>query len=267
MSTRPRISFDVRGWCNACVWSGTKKTLDWEARLQELTALLNRHRRTNGNFDCIVPVSGGKDGSYVSYNLKYKYGMSPLAVTVTPPLPSAVGENNLREFIARGYNHISINPDYEMMRRLNKAGFIDKGSPYHGWLCTIMTAVIQLAVQLNIPLIFYGEDGEVEYGGDMKNAERPTRDLTDHDKHYFSGMPPEFWAEHGISPQQLEPFRAPPISESQKLQTEIHFFSYYKYWDPQANFYYCTEHTGFSPNPERTQGPKSGRPLRHAHHI
>src|SRR5438045_167127 len=87
MSTRPRISFDQRGWCNACVWAEKKKTLDWGARQQELARLLDKHRRSDGTFDCLVPASGGKDGSYVAYNLKHKYGMNPLAVTVTPALP------------------------------------------------------------------------------------------------------------------------------------------------------------------------------------
>ncbi len=51
MSTRPRISFDKRGWCNACVWTEKKKTLDWESRQQELENLLNKHRITDGDFD------------------------------------------------------------------------------------------------------------------------------------------------------------------------------------------------------------------------
>ena len=84
MSTRPRIGFDAQGRCNACVWSERKQTIDWSAREKELVELLAKHKRTDGGFDCVVPVSGGKDGSYVAYNLKHKYGMNPLAVTVTP---------------------------------------------------------------------------------------------------------------------------------------------------------------------------------------
>lgn len=99
-----------------------------------------------------------------------------------------MGERNLRAFIASGYNHISINPDYEMMRRLNKAGFMEKGSPYHGWLCTIETAVIQMAVQLNIPLIFYGEDGEVEYGGSTETSGSPFLTLEYISRVWFEGQ-------------------------------------------------------------------------------
>ena len=67
--TRPRIEFDSRGWCNACQWMEEKKSLDWEARQKELLELLDRHKN-RGQFDCIVTVSGGKDGSYVAHTLK-----------------------------------------------------------------------------------------------------------------------------------------------------------------------------------------------------
>ena len=73
MSTRPRISFDEKGRCNACSWVEEKKCLDWDSRQGELTELLNKYRSSNGTgFDCVVPVSGGKDGSYVAYTLKHK---------------------------------------------------------------------------------------------------------------------------------------------------------------------------------------------------
>ena len=63
MSTRPRILFDERGWCNACQWMEEKKTLDWSIREKELMQLLNKSQSKTGGYDCIVPVSGGKDGS------------------------------------------------------------------------------------------------------------------------------------------------------------------------------------------------------------
>ena len=110
MSTRPRISFNERGECNACSWAEKKKKISWNKREIELKDLLDKHRSKNGEFDCLVPVSGGKDGSYVAYNLKHKFGMNPLCLTVTPPLPTNLGEQNLRNFVESGYSHISVNP-------------------------------------------------------------------------------------------------------------------------------------------------------------
>ncbi len=99
--------------------------------------------------------------------------------------------------------------------------------------------------------------GEVEYGGNMKNAHKATRDIEDHDDHYFSGKPPEFWEEHGVSKAELTPYHAPEYSQIMENNTEIHFMSYYKYWDPQENFYYCVANTGFEPNNERSEGTYS----------
>ena len=165
MSTRPRISFDERGWCNACVWMEEKKNLDWSKREQELIKLFSKYKSKNNEFDCVVPVSGGKDGSYIAHTLKHKYKMNPLAINVTPPLPLKLGEENLKNFAASGYNLIQLHPNQEVMRFLDKRGFIDKGFPYFGWLVAIQSAVIRTALNFNLSLIFYGEDGEVEYGG------------------------------------------------------------------------------------------------------
>ena len=118
MSTRNRISFDEKGKCNACIWAEKKKRLDWSSREQELKELLDQHRSGNKKFDCIVPVSGGKDGSYVAHNLKNKYGMNPLAITVNPPLPLDIGERNLKNFINSGYSHISVSTDINTMKFL-----------------------------------------------------------------------------------------------------------------------------------------------------
>ena len=100
----------------------------------------------------------------------------------------------------------------------------------------------------------YGENGEVEYGGDMKNAHIPSRTIKDHDKHYFSGKPPEFWKEHGVEDRDLFPYMPPTNKEIVDNETVIHFMSYYVNWDPQENFYYCVENTGFETNPDRTEG-------------
>ena len=156
MSTRPRITFDKRGWCNACQWSEEKQKIDWKPRQEELKNILEKYRSINGGFDCLVPVSGGKDGSYVSYKLKNEYGMNPLAVTVTPALSLDIGNQNLRNYIDSGYNLIQINPDADAMRILNRVGFFEKGFAYYGWLITVQSAVVRTAVNFNIPLVFYG---------------------------------------------------------------------------------------------------------------
>ena len=255
---RPRITFDTHGVCSACNFSERKKTgIDWVKREQELAVLCDRFRKSTGEFDVIVPGSGGKDGSYVAHQLKHQYGMTPLTVTWSPLRYTDIGRKNLNAFIDSGFDNILFTSSGVTTRKLTRLAFEHLGEPFQPFAFGQYNFPLHIAIKYNVPLIFYGENGEVEYGGDMKNAERPTRDLEDSAKHYFSSMPPEVWTEHGVSLADLRPFMAPPHSESINNQTEIHFFSYYKYWDPQDNFYYCSEHTGFLPNPERTQGTYS----------
>ena len=254
---RPRITFDAKGVCSACRFAESKALVDWTARENELKKLCDRHRKACGSFDVIVPVSGGKDGGFVAHQLKTVYGMTPLCVTWAPLLPTDIGRQNLDAFVASGFDVIQGRPNGQTTRKLTCLAFEHLGDPFLPFIYGQTNFPLQMAVRYKIPLIMYGENGEVEYGGDMKNANRPTRDIGDHDKHYFSGKPPEFWTQHGISEAQLKPFQSPPYSEVKANGTQIHFFSYYKKWDPQENFYYCTEHTGFTPNPERTGGTYS----------
>ena len=241
MSTRPRISFDARGYCNACNWTEKKQTLDWTERQRELERLLDNHRRSDGYFDCLIPVSGGKDGSYVCYNLKHKYGMNPLAITITPPLPLELGQRNLRAFKESGYDLLSVDPDFETMRTLNRAGFVEIGFPYYGWMTAIHTAVVRMAVNLKINLIFYGEDGEVEYGGSTENVDSPKLTID-----YIKSA----WLEdghqrvYGHLGENHNPyfFQWPSERELELSPVYQYFWSYFENWDPYRNFLVAKEH-------------------------
>jgi len=244
MSTRPRITFDARGWCNACVWSEKKRSLNWDSRQVELESLLEKHCKNDGSFDCMVPCSGGKDGSYVAYNLKYKYGMNPLCVTITPALTLPLGDQNLRAFVASGYNHISVNPDHESMRILNKIGLIKMGFPYYGWLISIHTAVIRIATAFSINLIFYGEDGEVEYGGSAETSKNPIYDVYYQKKVYLEGGYEKVIAASGLTASQLNFFNFPRDSELNKHEIQLTHWSYFENWDPYRNYLIAKEHCG-----------------------
>lgn len=226
-------------------------------REKELLELCNRHRRDDGGYDVIVPCSGGKDGSFVAHELKFKYGMTPLTVTWAPLKATEVGRRNLDAFIASGFDNILGTPNGAVTRKLVQLATKHLGDPFQPFIYGQTNFPLQTSVRYKIPLIMYGENGEVEYGGDMKNAFSPTREIADHDKHYFSGLPPEFWMEHGLTAQDLSPFMAPKFESVMENKSEIHFFGYYKMWDPQENFYYCQEHTGFQPNNERSEGTYS----------
>ncbi|WP_061298636.1 N-acetyl sugar amidotransferase [Leptospira borgpetersenii] len=255
---RPRITFDEHGICSACNFAEYKRAkIDWKQREEELIELCKKHKKKNGEYDVIVPCSGGKDGGFVAHQLKYKYGMNPLTVTWAPLKATEIGRKNLDSFIASGFDNVLGTPNGKVTRRLTNLAFKYLGDPFQPFIYGQTNYPMHMAIKHNVSLIMYGENGEVEYGGDMKNAFKPNREIQDHDKHYFSGLPPEFWKEHGISEQDLKPFMAPVYEDILKNKTEIHFLGYYKLWDPQENFYYCQENTGFTPNSERSEGTYS----------
>ncbi|MCS7214649.1 MAG: N-acetyl sugar amidotransferase [Thermodesulfovibrio sp.] len=256
MSTRPRISFDERGFCNACQWAEEKKRMDWSVRQKELETLLNKYRGYNKAFDCIVPVSGGKDGSYISYQLKHKYGMNPLTVTVRPPLELEIGQKNLLNFINSGYQHIHITPEPEVMRELNKYGFIEKGFPYYGWLIAILTAVIRVALNFNIPLIFYAEDGEVEYGGSTE-----TKNISLFTIEYIKRVYLEGGYKQAIDAMmerfdygRLYFWLFPDDQEIKEKELYLTHWSYFENWDPYRNYLVAKKYCGLIEQEETNIG-------------
>ena len=248
MSTRPRITFDDRGWCNACQWMEEKKSLDWKPREEELLKLLDENRSTSGSFDCVVPVSGGKDGSYVAHMLKEKYNMNPLCVTVRPALETDIGNENLSNFIQSGFNHIQISCNSIVLDKLNKYGFIEKGFPYYGWLIAIHTAVIRVAANFKVPLIFYGEDGEIEYGGSIESKDKALYDIEYMKKIYLEGghdkILDKIKKDVDISDADLILFKFPLDDEILEKRLSFTHWSYFEPWDSYRNYVVAKEYCG-----------------------
>ena len=257
MSSRPRITFDERGFCSACQWSEEKKKINWDTRKKKLNNLLDKHRSSGSQYDCITTVSGGKDGSYVSYKIKEEHKMNPLAVTFRPILETEIGKQNLDSFINSGYDHLHITPDKEAMRILNKIGFVDMGFPYYGWLMGIHTAVIRISLNMNIPLVFYSEDGEVEYGGDAKYKDHGIYDVSYQISRYMEGGYDKIIDKaksHGLTDRQLYWFTYPNQKELNNFQLDLTHYGFYENWDPYRNYVVAKEKCGLKEAPTLNEG-------------
>jgi N-acetyl sugar amidotransferase len=253
MSTRPRISFDKNGICNACLWAEEKKTINWNERLNELEKLLKKHRKKN-YYDCIATVSGGKDSSYVAYNLKHKYNMNPLCLTITPPLPTSLGQKNLKSFIDSGYDHISVNINPNTMRVMDTIGFKEFGFPYYGWLLSIHTSVIRIAQNMGIELIFYGEDGEVEYGGMNKKKYKNTYDVEYQKKAYLGGHYSDIIKLSNLNKRDKFFFTFPSRKELNAKPLTFTHWSYYENWDPYRNYLVAKKKCGLKESEMSNEG-------------
>jgi N-acetyl sugar amidotransferase len=231
-----------------------KKTLDWSKREKELEDLLNKHRSKDGGFDCIVPVSGGKDGSYVAHTLRHKYKMNPLTITSRPPIELELGKKNIANFVDSGFDHMHITANKKAMRSLNKIGFIDMGSPYYGWLISIISAVTNVALKYEIPLIFYGEDGEVEYGGSSENKNRSIFSIEYVVRTYFEGGYDKIIKKSGLDKKELFWFSLPNSSSIDNNKISMTHMGYFEPWDSYKNYLVAKEHCGLEESNSTNSG-------------
>ena len=104
-SIKQAIHLDETNICDACRVTEKKASIDWRAREEELRALCDKHRSTDGSYDCLVPGSGGKDSFVAAHMLKYKYGMHPLTVTWAPHVYTEWGWRNFQRWIHAGFDN------------------------------------------------------------------------------------------------------------------------------------------------------------------
>lgn len=256
---RPRIRLDEQNICSACRFAEKKAKIDWSAREQKLIQLLDKHRRHDGSFDVIVPASGGKDSGYVAHILKTKYRMHPLTVTWSPHIYTEIGWENFQNFIKSGFDNISGTANGSVHREMTRLAFEKLGDPFLPFIYGQKAFPIRIAVNFKIPLVMYGENGEVEYGGSSDNEENPSFDiLKDVPKHYFSSLLPKDLANKRIAKKDIIIYSLPNRDEIKKVDVSCHWLGYYKKWIPQENFYYAQKYTGFSANPDgRSEGTYS----------
>ena len=263
---RPRTHIDKQGICSACRYHEEKHyQIDWRQREQELVKLLDKHRSKDGSFDVIVPASGGKDSAFVAHMLKAKYGMHPLTVTWTPFIYTDIGWKNYQNFVNSGFDNLLSNPNGQLHRKLARVAFELKGDAWEPFTFGQKAYAFHIALKFNIPLIFYGENGEVEYGGSLKNKNKPFESVKDWEELYFKGAGIETLIKAGlnmgvlkkadIKPQSFQLYKPPSLKQIDKLGAQMHWFSYYHKWIPQENYYYATKHTNFEANPDgRSEG-------------
>ena len=249
-STRPRITFDDLGQCNACQWRKKKPTIDWNRRSNHLSDLIQSLAGTRSEFDCLVPVSGGKDGSYVAYTVREKYGLRPLCVTVRPPLELPVSRNNLLNFVNSGFDHVLVTPNSGIMAEIDKNGFIQGGFPYYGWHTAILTTVIHTAISYGIPLVIYGEDGEVEYGGSTETEGEQFYDIEYMRRVYLEG-------EHETVMDLLGDRRGEALFwefPDNTIDLLFTHWSYYEPWDSYRNYLIAKNHCGLEESEQSNSG-------------
>lgn len=255
ISTRPRITFDERGVCNACQWDETKRTkIDWKTRWRELEKICDRYRnKDSSNWDVIAACSGGKDGSHVAWKLKHELGMHPLCVTLLPPIQTEIGRQNLKNFKKSGFDHIAIEPNPKIYSRFALRGFKEEGQPKLPFVDGVTTVIIKIAMKFNIPFIMYGEEGESEYGGAMTQSTRRRIDREYFVNYYFSGHDTTEYLDE-FTEEELIWWLLPNNEEMVKTDLFPTHWSQYEFWDPYEHYLSAKKNCGFQTLPTRSIG-------------
>lgn len=254
--TRPRLKFTENGLCPACEWADIKKKeINWNTRRKELEELCDAVKG-KGQWDCIVPVSGGKDSTYVADKMKNEFGLNVVTITVTPPLETRLIQKNLARFLEKGFSNIKLTPDPEIMRKINKRCFIGQGRPLNGWTSCVNAAMFRFATYFHIPLVMFGEEGETEYGGTIKLRYVPYYDMDFAIQVYTEGNDPRRYL-FDYSEGDLRLWLYPDENDMRRADFKVAHLSYYEDWDPYAHYLFSKEYYGMAENEGRNTGTYS----------
>lgn len=243
--TKPDLWFDEDGVCAACLNFDARQEVDWDDRQQELREIVGRYQ-SNSKWDCIVPVSGGKDSTWQVLKVM-QMGLNPLCVTATTCHLSDIGQRNIRNIQYLGVDHIQFSPNPRVRASLNRIGLRYVGDiswPEH---VGIFTIPVQAAVAYEVPLIVWGENSQNEYGGPASDATNSTLDRAWLEE--FGGLlglrVTDVIGVEGLSGRDLLPYVYPTDEDLARVGVTGVFLGHYVPWDGLTNALVATAH-GFN---------------------
>lgn len=235
-STKPDLHLDESGVCNACNSYKNRIAVNWDKRKQELIHILNQYKQKN-NWDCIIPVSGGKDSTFQVLSM-LQLGLKPLCVTATTCDLSHIGRHNIDNIKNLGVDLIEFSANPAIRKKLNYIGLTQVGDiswPEH---VGIFTIPVRAAVQFNIPLIIWGENSQDEYGGPAAAAKNNI--LTRQWLEEFGGLlglrvSDIIENDSEFDVKQLLPYQYPSDEALNAVGVTGLFLGYYLPWDGLTN--------------------------------
>ena len=255
--TKPQLVFNDDGICSACTNRKTKESIDWDKKREEFVKILDKYSsKDSSNYDCIIPVSGGKDSTYQTYVMKEEFGLNPLVVNFHPLDQTNIGKKNLENLKKIGVDCIEFSPNPNVYQKLARYGLSELGDfqwPEH---IGIFTVPVQIAVKYKIPLIIWGENPQFEYGQptDINKDTILVREWNEKNGGYFlDKIKPEHMTKYGFEVKDLKPYLYPSDDEIKKVGVTGVFLGTYIKWDifKQLEF---VKTLGFSENDEIREG-------------
>lgn len=233
--TRPGLNLNEDGVCDACVSYEYRKKIDWAKRRKELEQILNRFRSQDGkNYDCIVPVSGGKDSTYQVVKM-LQMGMHPLCITFMASDLSEIGRQNIHNLQSLGVDYITFTGNPRIKNKIARIALERVGDIC--WLeeVGLNSFIYRVAVQYNIPLIIWGENPDTEYGGPAADGALIDRAWL---ARWESLLGLSIWdmvGQEGIREIDVLPYQLPSYEEFCRVGVTGLYLGYYLAWDGVMN--------------------------------
>ena len=237
-STKPDLRFDENGVCSACLAYRNRTEIDWEVRKKEFDLIISKFRsRSSTKWDCIIPVSGGKDSTAQVLKI-LEVGLNPLCINATTCDLSTIGRNNIENIKSLGVDYVEFSPNPRIRKELNRIGLEVVGDiawPEH---VGIFTIPVRAAVDYKVPLIIWGENSQNEYGGPASAQESPL--LNRRWLEEFGGMlglrVSDLHETYGILEKDLIPYSYPNDEELMNAGVTGLFLGHYFPWDGLSNY-------------------------------
>ena len=245
------IGFDEMGICKACRASEEKMRINWKEREAKLEEILDHAKHVSGeNYDCMVPISGGKDSAFQLHVLTRKYGLKPLAVTFSHNWYGEVGWENLWNVLEKlDVDHIMYTPKRSLVNRIAK-----KSLPLIGdscWHCHagIIGFPLKIAAKFGIKLMVYGES-PAEFSGrdtyfDQEFTSKSAVDIFNIGMQGSIRKGPDVMVGDGIEKQEMVMFYPPSKEELEEQNVQCIYLGDYVFWDHERQKEFLVEEYGW----------------------
>lgn len=257
--TKPDLYFDEQGNCSACIAAESKDNgIDWEQREKDFKTIIEKFKLKSDEigYDCLIPVSGGKDSTYQAYFMKEVCGMNPLCVCFETTKETALGKRNLDNISKMGIDVIHFKKNFNAYKSMVKEGFTRVGDEMWPNHIGIFTIPINFAIKFNIPLIIWGENSQQEYGGPLESLEnnKLTRSWLEEFGGLLGNRIQDMIGVDGLTAKDLTPYFYPSDEELEKTGVTSLFLGHYFFWDASKQLDVVKKH-GFE---IKEDGPVEG---------
>jgi N-acetyl sugar amidotransferase len=257
--TKPDLFFNEKDVCSACVAAEQKESsIDWKQREIDFLSIIDKYKRAPGEigYDCLIPVSGGKDSTYQAYFMKEVCGLNPLCVCFETTNLTELGQKNIDNISKMGIDVIYFKKNYNAYRSMVVEGFKRVGDEMWPNHLGIFTIPIHIAVKFNIPLVIWGENPQQEYGGPVESVQ--SKHLNRKWLEEFGGLLgnriQDMVGVDGLTEKDLTPYFYPSDEDIERVGVVGIFLGHYFFWDARKQLDIVKQH-GFS---VKEDGPIEG---------